>query len=220
MSDAPITPPTQDTQSSIARVLDLVRRLIDYGRELAATLAQSSVTPDLGATARAFGTRDIRLILARITLGLLRANALEARLVQCAEHPESAPAARGAPTERVGPGVRPEDRQRTAAAPATQRTGAARLDLTHLPTPEQIAAEVRRRPIGTVIADICRDLGIMADHPLWQKLNWAILRHGGSLVPLYKDIMQRASQSWHAATAAVSPAPVPPILAPAGTGPP
>ena len=70
------------------------------------------------------------------------------------------------------------------------------------------------------IADICRDLGIVGDHPLWQKLNLAILRYGGSLVPLYKDIIRRASQGWHAATAAVSPAVVPPILAPAGTGPP
>jgi hypothetical protein len=219
MSDAPITSPTQDPQSRVGRLLELVRRLIDYGKELAATLTQSSVTPDPGATARAFGTRDIRLILARITLGLLRANALEARLVESA-HPDAAPAACGAPARRVDPRVTSEDRPRTAAAPATQRTSAAGLDLTHLPTPEQIAAEVRRRPIGTVIADICRDLGIMADHPLWRKLNLAILTYGGSLVPLYKDIIRRASQSWHAATAAVSPAPVPPILAPAGTGPP
>jgi hypothetical protein len=219
MSAALTTPPTQDTQSRLGRLLDLVRRLIDYGKELAATLTQSSVTPDFGATARAFGTSDVRLILARITLGLLRANALEARLVQGAD-PDVMPAVRSTPARRVDPRVKPEDVPRIAAAPATRRTSAPVLDLTRLPTPEQIAAEIRRRPVGAVIADICRDLGIMGDHPLWQKLNWAILRYGGSLVPLYKDIIRRASQGWHAATAAVSPALVPPILAPAGTGPP
>jgi hypothetical protein len=39
-----------------------------------------------------------------------------------------------------------------------------------MPTAEQIAAEVRRRPIGAVIADICRDLRILPSHPLWRDI--------------------------------------------------
>jgi hypothetical protein len=40
---------------------------------------------------------------------------------------------------------------------------------------------VRRRPVGAVIADICRDLGILPSHPLWRELSEAIIRLGGSL---------------------------------------
>ena len=134
--------------------------------------------------------------------------------------PDAAPASRGTPPRRIDPRVRSEAGPQTATAPVRRRASAPGLDLTRLPTPEQIAAEVRRRPVGAVIADICRDLGIVGDHPLWQKLNWTILRYGGSLVPLYKDIIRRASQGWHAATAAVSPAVVTPVLAPSATGPP
>jgi hypothetical protein len=217
MPDAPITPPTQDTQSRFGRLLGLVRRLIDYGKELAATLQQRGVTPDLRVTAGAFGTSDIRLILARITLGLLRAKALEARLVQYADRPDAAPAARGAPTRRVDPRVKPEDRPRTAAAPAAPRTGAAGLDLAHLPTPEQIAAEVRRRPIGAVIADICRDLGIACDHPLWRELRHAITTERGNYTRLVKEIIQRGARRIAEAWFPSAPT-APPV--PASTGPP
>ena len=71
-----------------------------------------------------------------------------------------------------------------------------------LPTPEQIAAEVRRRPIGAVIADICRDLGIMPNHPLWRELRDAIIRYGGSLARLVKDICDCAFQTSRLALAA------------------
>jgi hypothetical protein len=84
--------------------------------------------------------------------------------------------------------------------------------LAHLPTPEQIAAEVRRRPIGAIIADICRDLGIMPSHPLWRKLQLVIIRHGGSLARLVKDILDRAfprpASAWPAA----------PLQSPAASG--
>jgi hypothetical protein len=67
----------------------------------------------------------------------------------------------------------------------------------------EIAAEVRRRPIGAVIADICRDLGIMPKHPLWRELRLVIIRHGGSLAKLVKDICDRAferpASAWPAA---------------------
>ncbi len=61
--------------------------------------------------------------------------------------------------------------------------------LARLPTEEQIAAEVRRRPVGAVIADICRDLGIMPTHPLWGDLSPVILRYGGNLPRLWREIL-------------------------------
>jgi hypothetical protein len=86
----------------------------------------------------------------------------------------------------------PSHRRSPPAAAAAQPTDTTQSHLDRLPTPEQIAAEVRRRPIGTVIADICRDLGIMPSHQLWRELQLVIIRHGGSLARLVNDILHRA----------------------------
>lgn len=90
----------------------------------------------------------------------------------------------------------------------------------NLPTPKQIAAEVRRRPIGAVIADICRDLGILPNHPLWRDLRKAIMHHGGSYVRLLKDIITQPSLSLAESAAPSEPPAFPSSLAPASTGPP
>ena len=154
-------------------LLALVRQLIDYGRHLATTLRGNP---------HPLGAGDISEILARITRGLLRAEALEARLIRSAARPDAAPAPPRAPSHRQSP----------AARAAAQPTDTTQSVLAHLPTPEQIAADVCRRPIGAVIADICRDLGIMPSHPLWRELQLVIIRHGGSLARLVKDILDRA----------------------------
>jgi len=63
---------------------------------------------------------------------------------------------------------------------------------------------VRRRPIGAVIADICRDFGILPSHPLWREVSKLVVRHGGSLATLLRDIISHAahavSQAWVNAT--------------------
>jgi hypothetical protein len=156
-----------------------------------------------------FGTSDLALILARITRGLNRATALEARLLQNAARLDAEPAPSRAPS-------RPRQR---AAQPVARRAHQADDLLAHLPTPEQIAAEVRRRPIGAVIADICRDLGILPSHPLWRELQHAIIRYDGSLANLMEDILDRAFPL-PATARSRSPAPPPTSLAPASTGPP
>jgi hypothetical protein len=53
-----------------------------------------------------------------------------------------------------------------------------------MPTEQEIAAEVRRRPIGAVIVDSCQDLAILPCHPLWRDLQKAIMSHGGSYIRL------------------------------------
>jgi hypothetical protein len=177
----------------LSGLLALVRQLIDYGRHLATTLRGNPHPLSAG---------DIAEILARITRGLLRAEALEARLIRNAARLDAAPAPPRAPSPRRSPPAR-------AADPPTDATNPR---LAHLLTPEQIAAEVRRRPIGAVIADICRDLGIMPNHPLWRELQLVIIRHGGSLARLVKDILSNAFER------PVSVWPSVPLQSPAASG--
>jgi hypothetical protein len=170
-------PPTQPSRS--ARLLGLVRTLIDYGKELAATIRERVVTDPISVRC-GFGTVDVGLILARIARGLHRANALEARLLSNA-HRLDAPPRRAASTS--SPRL-----PRPAAAPANGETDE---PIARLPTPDQIATAVRHQPIGAVIADICRDLGITPRHPLWRELQLVIIREGGSLARLVSDMLDQ-----------------------------
>ena len=142
--DAPRASP--DTPSRIGRVLTLVRKLIDLGRQLAATVQQRAATPDFARLALPFATADIATILARIINGLRRAAALEAALSQRAARgqdltpsPFRAPAVRGSrpPRQATPPDAQPEPQP----ANHTEDPRLARL-----PTEAEIAAEVRRRP--------------------------------------------------------------------------
>ena len=181
------TPPNQPgtAPSRSRRLLALVRRLIDYGKELAATLHERAAT-DLLAVRASFGTADLALILARIKRGLLRANALEARLVQNAARLDAERKPRAVPVQHdPHPG-----REHGSAVRRIQEPDAP----FELPTEAEIAAWVRRRPIGAVIADICRDLGIRFDHPLWRDLHDAIMCEGGSCVRLVLEIIHRGAK--------------------------
>lgn len=177
-ASAPTFPPV-----TAGWLLGLVRKLIDYGKEIAATLQQRGSNIDLTAVTRPFGTRDIALILARITRGLLLCSALEAKLTQ---HPACLDArprkSAAAPSQRQSSNPRP---------PADRSVETADAILARLPTAEEIAAQVRRRPVGAVIADICRDLGIGWRHQLWQDLHQVMLRFRGNLIALDKVIMDR-----------------------------
>jgi hypothetical protein len=210
---APAVPPGAPKESRAGRLLALVRKLIDYGKELAATLQR-----DPANRPRHFGATDIALLLARIAQGLHHARALEDRLLRNATRLDAPPRPR-----RTSSPPKP----RAAPPPAPHRDNRDPR-VADLPTPEQIAAhatgpdaEVRRRPIGVVLADICRDLGILPSHPLWPELSELIVRHGGSLANLLKDIIAKAgrriAEAW---TAAMPPAPYPAVLSPAGAGPP
>jgi hypothetical protein len=179
---------------AIGRVLSLVRRLIDYGRELAGTVQQRATAPGFALFARPFGTADLAAILARITNGLRRAAALEARLCRRAargrdltEAPIRLPAERAPrPAREVAP---PDAQPGPWHADDTEDPRLARLA-----TAEEIAAEVRRRPVGAVIADICRDLGIMPgqlDRAFWDELSRAIIAYGGSLAGFLVNLSRR-----------------------------
>ena len=72
----------------------------------------------------------------------------------------------------------------TAAAGAKARRARRAELLSVLPSAEEIAAQVRTRSIGLVIADICRDLGLrpgMVDGALWRELRDALVDCGVDL---------------------------------------
>ena len=193
---AAITAPSHDYPSHSTWLLSLIVQLIDYGKQLAATVQQSAAAPGFARLARPFGTADIAVILARITAGLRRAAALEAALIRRAARgqdltppPIRVPAARAPrPARQVAlPDAQPEPQP----ANHTEDPRLARL-----PTEAEIAAEVRRRPVGAVIADICHDLGItpgQLDRAFWDELSRAISIYGGSLAGFLGNLHKRLS---------------------------
>src|SRR5215831_2377910 len=133
---------SDQTPGRFGFVIGLVRRLIEFGKQLAAAYQQ----PDAPAEARDgtnFGTDTIAIILARIARGLLRAQVLLERLQLCAARPE--------PKPRPKPAASRPPAQRAARPAATPRGAAIVPDPDNLPTAEQIAAEDSRRPIGAVL---------------------------------------------------------------------
>ena len=205
--------PNADARTRTSRVLGLVRALIDYGKQLASTLQQRSPATNLTDVTRHFGTIDIAWILSCITRGLHRAAELEARLANRLTRQQAAPAAINSPTRR----------QPRAAPPEDESTSTDDPPLARMPTPRDIAARVRHRPVGAVLADICRDLGIVASHPLWRELSFAIIEGGGNLATLVRDIFKRLSAGMLNPLAAMqqaAPEPHPPSAVALATGPP
>jgi hypothetical protein len=180
--------------SRAARLLSLVRKLIDYGKELTQDLQQNAAGMHPFRLAKWFDTVDVALIFARIARGLRLAGGLEARLIS---HPpqEKPPIASGAAAAaRTGAAPRPP----RTAAPAHRRSKlAADPRLAALPSAEEIAAECRRRPIGAVLADICRDLGIRPSHPLWRELQDTIWETGGDATALMIETLRRGNDWIH-----------------------
>src|SRR5487761_2237160 len=157
---------------NIADVLTLLHILLAYGRHLAATLEHRAAARGFSVIAQFFGTARVPAILARLSRGILRVMALERVLL--------ARAARGRDLAFLQPRRRPE----TDAAP----------DPANLPTLEQLEKEIRRRPVGRTIADICRDLAIspsLCEGSFWNALFEAITWYRGNLPKLVKDFRRR-----------------------------
>ena len=171
-------PTAEGRPGRFGRVISLVRSIIDYGKQLAASLQNPTPATNLDNVARTFGSYDFGQILAGILRGLQRAAALEAKLTRldACPQPEPRPAAVRAP---------PKPRTCAEATPAAEKPAPNPI---RFATPEQIAKQVRSRPIGAVLTDICRDLGIHKGHPLWEELFDAIIRYDGALARLCRDV--------------------------------
>jgi len=135
---------TTDKPGRLGRVLCLVRKLIDFGTHLAATVQQRAATPGFALLARPFGTADLAVILARITNGLRRAAVLEAALIRRAARgrdltptPIRLPAARG---PRSAPQSRPRTPSPNPSQATTPRTRVSRACPRKMKSPPRFGA--------------------------------------------------------------------------------
>jgi hypothetical protein len=177
------------------RFAGLLRRVIDYGKQLIIAVRLRAACPEFPRLAKPFGTADLQRILARISTAIGRALLLEDgfhRQAGLGRH-AFAPPLRN-PSPRKPRAARPDampDRNPAPAQPA-RRTGNPLV-----PTARQLAAELRRRPVGVVLAGICRDLGITPHHPLWEEVSRCIVACGGSIEELGQDAETRwCSKRW------------------------
>jgi hypothetical protein len=165
-----MVPPLDQKPLSI-RLRALIDDLILFGRMLIETL---QVEPDSeGATRfmRRFRTSDIAAAIARITRGIMLAAALDARVVRCAKRIDKPLSVRLDKTPKQPAAKRP-------AQPRRRDEDAALL--TRMPTAEEIAESIRRRPINAVLADIAHDLGLVETDQLFMRIFLHIQRTPGA----------------------------------------
>ncbi|HTV46137.1 MAG TPA: hypothetical protein VMF05_12540 [Stellaceae bacterium] len=180
----------------IARLLYVVRILLGYGRHLAATIERRAAAPGFSLFAALFGTAKLPVIRAHLHRGILRAATLESLLLQRAAtgrdvaaaplHTRAAPGANAS----VDPLDEPFDAQ-VARLTAERAQHDAPVDPDNLATADQIEAEIRARPIARTLADICRDLGVVAvmcTREFWDALTDAIAGHEDSTVACREDL--------------------------------
>jgi hypothetical protein len=184
-------PEPQPTPSRSAHLRSLVQALIAFASTLVDNLAAPAHPNADAAIARRFGTTNLALITARITRGLLMAMALNRRLARVAQQLDK-PAAQNTSVRAIALSTKPAQ-PRAPRPPAPQPDADDAALLARLPTAEEIAGQIRHRPIGRVIEDICRDLGILPSDPLWQQLQLPIIINGGNLVRLFKQVSKRVT---------------------------
>jgi hypothetical protein len=204
--------------AGIAALLHTVRILLGYGRHLAETAPQRSASTDFNAVAACFGTARLHTIMAHLQRGLLRAMALErvllaraarGRDIGCVARSEdttTAPAEPFAPAHPAEPSAEPADlpadppgeppAEAHAARKAARRSRPAGWNNPELfmPTLEELEAQVRRRPLGRTLVDICLDLAVapgFCTGAFWNTLFDAIRLHGGSVATLMQEKLSR-----------------------------
>ncbi len=195
--------PGRTIPARIAALLHTVRILLGYGRHLAETAQHRSASPDFNAIAACFGTGRLYAILAHLQRGILRATALErvllaraarGRDIRFAAPRESATAPSAAPAD-------PPASVQPAEAPAARKLVArpSRPAGWHdpelfMPTLEELEAQVRRRPLGRTLVEICLDLAVVPGFctgQFWNTLFDSIRLHGGSVGTLMQEKLRR-----------------------------
>ena len=219
--------PRQDqahTPARTARLRHILRKLIAHAEDLTWDLTRRPTgMAVLWITVR-FASKDIPLILARITRGLRLAAALHATLPRPQrehqrENQREQPA-QPAPAER---------KRRTRPTPQSGNHANPGAPIA-LPTSKEIAAQLRNRPIGEILTEICLALGILTTDPLWRELESVLLENGADCDRIAQDSRDRIDLCdtilppdffpSKMQPPQPAPAPEPAGSAPAATGPP
>jgi len=187
----------------IAALLHTVRILLGYGRHLAETAQHRSASPDFNPIAVCFGTGRLYAIIAHLQRGILRATALENVLLARAargrdidfaaprERPAAAPPAPADPPAQAQPAEAPIGRKRVP--PPSRPAGWNDPEL-FMPTLEELEAQVRRRPLGRTLVEICLDLAVVPGFctgAFWNEVFESIHWHGGSVGTLMQTKVRR-----------------------------
>jgi hypothetical protein len=167
--DHPATIPSTNVEA----VLYIVAILLGYGRHLIATVRQRATAPNFNAIAANFGTANVSTILAHLNRGILRCIALDRILRARAAAGRDIDFIERRTWTTLQPGPDPAE-----AAPPAQPAVAAPLPTRRhtprpsrpagwndpelfMPTLEDLERQMRRRPIGRIIFDICLDLAVV-----------------------------------------------------------
>lgn len=158
------TAPHPQPTSRSSRLRALIDDLILFGQLVIETLHYQPGSITAFRIMHRFGTRSFNAIIARVTRGLMLAEALEMRVRRMAKQIDNPPP----------PRARPEETRKRAATgkprAKTLLTDDDRAILARMPTSAEIAANVRNRPICDVLADIARDIGLAETDPLWLRI--------------------------------------------------
>ena len=196
----------------IAALLHTVRILLGFGRHLAETAKDRSASSDFNPIAACFGTGRLCAILAHLQRGLLRAAALERVLLERAAQGRDirfvaprgrATATPAAPADPPGeapveqppeaPAEQPAEAPVARKAPPSRPFGWNDPELV-MPTLEELVAQVRRRPLGRTLVDICLDLAVVPSFctgSFWNTLFDSIDLLGGSVATLMQEKTRR-----------------------------
>ena len=197
--------PGNPVPANIGQILHILRILLNYGHHLADTIEHRAAARGFSVIAQCFGTAKVPMILAHLRRGIMRAVALERLLLARAargrdltiQQPRTNAPRKAPPTPEPGtePQAAPAPAAATEAPPrARPASPDAPFDLAHLPSMAQLEAEVRRRPVGRVIADICQDLGVaprLCAGGFWNDIFDALRRYRGNLVRLSGEMSRR-----------------------------
>ena len=205
---APPTDPPQDQPGStvpnrIAFLLQAVDILLGYGHHLLNTIRHRATTPTFTTIAASFGTANVATILAHLNRGILRAAALERLLLaRAATGQDITIPPRRIRTDEAPPApTAPQPEQSPAQPLATPKPARRPWQPTDrrdpeffMPTQEELERQVRRRPLGRTMVDICLDLGVvpgLCTAAFWNHLHEIMYYLGGSVAALMKEKTRR-----------------------------
>ena len=199
LPDPPQDHPATSLPNNIEVLLHACRILLSYGRHLIDTVRHRAAAPGFNAIAACFGTANLSTILAHLNRGIHRATALErVLLARAATGQDIGFVERRARTSEAQPApVNAETRQLPAERP-TARKHASRPSRPagwndpelYMPTLEELERQVRRRPIGRTIQDICLDLAVVpgfCHSAFWNELFDIMTWFGGSVGKVMRE---------------------------------